>query len=757
MIAAKINIPEDQLKQEQLKGARLSIYFRWALILVLSILLSIQHTVGYHDISSHAVIFIIAYSFTNLILWFAIKKDYNPRYLSFVSALIDTGFICYHIYGMAAYFDPRAATAAATIFLIPAIFLIYTFRLDRGLMYFLIAISVTGFNYVFFTQYFQSPEFFSESISLSPMSHIFKTVYIAFIGFLCIYMQTSIFKFIRKQLVLAIEKSKIDTEFQVEQEKNRYANQLIEKEKALNKKLENEIHKKDKIANQLKENKELLKSIISNLLGFTYRCMPDNKYTMLFISDQIEDISGYKPEDFIDNKILSYITLIHPDDLEYVRKKIPEAIANKKQFELEYRLKHKNGDLVWVHEAGQGVYDADGNVLYIDGIITDISVKKYTEIELKETQALINTLISNLVSAVSRCLYDESFTVKFYSEKIYDITGYYATDFIDNKKIKFVDIIHNEDLEMLIEHIDYAIKNKTSYSIEFRIIHRNGNIVWVHENGQPIFDENDKVIYLDGITTDITDKKNAEQSLILAKLELEQLNAKLEETVKERTKELTEVNTKLVKLQKENLQSQFDVLKQQVNPHFLFNSLNVLTSLIKIDPDLAESFTEKLSKVYRYVLENKEKDIVSLNTELDFMTAYLFLLDIRFMGKILIKINIDKSKKDLMILPMALQLLIENAIKHNTFSKTNPLSINVKVDKNDYLVVSNNKQIRETQIQSTGVGLLNIQNRYELISNKKPFFDNTKDEFVAKIPLVDESELLMKNNNQRKKRKLQKD
>jgi LytS/YehU family sensor histidine kinase len=206
--------------------------------------------------------------------------------------------------------------------------------------------------------------------------------------------------------------------------------------------------------------------------------------------------------------------------------------------------------------------------------------------------------------------------------------------------------------------------------------------------------------------------------------------------VAERTKQLTEVNTQLLKVQKENLQSQFEVLKQQVNPHFLFNSLNVLTSLIKIDPDLAESFTERLSKVYRYVLENKEKDVVLLSTELEFLNAYLFLLEIRFMNKIVIGINIDKSYYDFQILPIAIQLLIENAVKHNTFSKVKPLKIEIFVDGQQKLNIINNLNLRETKFASTGVGLENISRRYALVSDQKPEFNNTGSQFIAKLPLL---------------------
>jgi LytS/YehU family sensor histidine kinase len=210
----------------------------------------------------------------------------------------------------------------------------------------------------------------------------------------------------------------------------------------------------------------------------------------------------------------------------------------------------------------------------------------------------------------------------------------------------------------------------------------------------------------------------------------------LSKRVAERTKQLTEVNTQLLKVQKENLQSQFEVLKQQVNPHFLFNSLNVLTSLIKVDPDLAESFTERLSKVYRYVLENKEKELVSLSTELEFLKAYLFLLEIRFLKKLFVEIKIDKSYHDYLILPIAIQLIIENAIKHNTFSKIQPLKIEIFVDEQQRLNIVNNLNLRETKFISTGVGLENINRRYALVSDQRPEFIKTSEHFIAKLPLL---------------------
>lgn len=162
----------------------------------------------------------------------------------------------------------------------------------------------------------------------------------------------------------------------------------------------------------------------------------------------------------------------------------------------------------------------------------------------------------------------------------------------------------------------------------------------------------------------------------------------------------------------------------------------MLTSLIKVDPDLAELFTERLSKVYRYVLENKEKELVSLSTELEFLNAYQFLLEIRFMEKLFINIKIEKTFLDYQILPIAIQLLIENAIKHNTFSKAQPLKIEIFVDEWQRLNIVNNLNVRETKLVSTGVGLANINRRYTLVCDRKPEFIKTSDYFIARLPLL---------------------
>ena len=436
----------ESIDQERLKGARMSVYFRWLFIAMLVFTVTMQLISGYRAESIHSFRLILIYLIANFGLWYAVRKKYDPPFVGYLSAILDVGIITFHLYYLSVHFDPVASAAAATTFLFPIIFLLYTFRLDRSLLLFVVLFSVVLFNVNYYIQYSSAEEQFGISLSLSPISQMFKSIYILFIGFLCIYMQYSISEFIQKQVAEAAEKARLDERIKMEEQKNLHARELIEQEKRMNRQL---------------------------------------------------------------------------------------------------------------------------------------------------------------------------------------------------------------------EHL-----------------------------------------------------------------------------VEERTLELTRANTQLINLQKENLQSQFEVLKQQVNPHFLFNSLNVLSSLIRIDPALAETFTEKLSKVYRYVLEHKDKDLVSLSTELEFLTAYLFLLEIRFMNKIVIDLGIDRKYYDLQIPPIAIQLVIENAIKHNTFSRAEPLKIEIFVDESLNLNIVNNLRLRETRFASTGVGIENITRRYGLVSARRPEFIKTDDFFVARLPLL---------------------
>jgi two-component system, LytTR family, sensor kinase len=194
------------------------------------------------------------------------------------------------------------------------------------------------------------------------------------------------------------------------------------------------------------------------------------------------------------------------------------------------------------------------------------------------------------------------------------------------------------------------------------------------------------------------------------------------------------------KHKKDALQAQYLSLKSQVNPHFLFNNLSVLSSLVYKNQDQAVDFINQLSKVYRYVLDQHSKEITEVKEELEFIESYIFLLKIRF-GESLIFINkTDERCKNKLIPPMALQLLIENAIKHNIIRSDAPLKIEL-LSEDNYLVVKNNFQFRKPEEAESGTGLPNIISRYQYFTNEQVIIENDNKFFTVKIPLLNSPEL----------------
>jgi sensor histidine kinase YesM len=188
------------------------------------------------------------------------------------------------------------------------------------------------------------------------------------------------------------------------------------------------------------------------------------------------------------------------------------------------------------------------------------------------------------------------------------------------------------------------------------------------------------------------------------------------------------------KYKRETLQARYDALMSQVNPHFLFNSFNVLTDLVYVDQDLAAKFIQQLSKVYRYVLESSNKEFVPLTTEIEFLRAYVFLLQIRFGNNLQVSWP-DSIPEHYKVVPLCLQLLIENAIKHNVVSQEEPLHITISLEK-EMIEVSNTLQRRNVVEHSTGMGLANIKSRYEHLGTRQVLINETHNSFSVQIPLL---------------------
>ncbi|TCN70566.1 sensor histidine kinase [Acetobacteroides hydrogenigenes] len=178
---------------------------------------------------------------------------------------------------------------------------------------------------------------------------------------------------------------------------------------------------------------------------------------------------------------------------------------------------------------------------------------------------------------------------------------------------------------------------------------------------------------------------------------------------------------------------QYEMLKNQVNPHFLFNSLNVLTSLVETDPDAATKFIRKLAEVYRYVLDIKDKELVPLSEELRLAEAYVYMQKNRFGDNLIVNNSVNPDSKQ--IVPLALQMLIENAVKHNVVSSDKPLTIDI-YENGGYLVCENNLQKKSTLPDSNTIGLNNIRERYVFLTHTPMEFGEKDGKFVVKLPLV---------------------
>ena len=187
------------------------------------------------------------------------------------------------------------------------------------------------------------------------------------------------------------------------------------------------------------------------------------------------------------------------------------------------------------------------------------------------------------------------------------------------------------------------------------------------------------------------------------------------------------------KLKREQLALQYETLKSQVNPHFLFNNLNSLTSLISTNPDKAIDFVKKLSEVYRYVLDQKDHELVALETELKFLESYIFLQKIRFETNLNVQINVNPGK--FKVIPLSVQMLVENAIKHNEISDKNPLSICIYSTADDYLIVENQLQ-KKSGSEGSGSGIQNIKDQYEFFTSKKVIISENTEKFIVSIPLL---------------------
>jgi PAS domain S-box-containing protein len=264
------------------------------------------------------------------------------------------------------------------------------------------------------------------------------------------------------------------------------------------------------------------KALATNIPGVVFRSLIDDAWTELFISDGIEQLTGYPASDFVGSRVRSCASVIHPDDLPLCDRVTQDAVANHRSYCLEYRVLHKDGSVRWASERTQPVYDESGRPLYIDGVIFDITERKKAEAalaashaELRRREAEFRSLLSNIPGTVYRCLSDSEWTPIFLSGAVEAVCGYGAEEFLA-KRANFPSMVHPDDLAAIERTTEIAIVQRTPFEIEYRITRRDGAVRWVQDRGRAVHDEEGRFLHIDGCIFDITERKEAEAALAAA-------------------------------------------------------------------------------------------------------------------------------------------------------------------------------------------------------------------------------------------------
>jgi PAS domain S-box-containing protein len=270
----------------------------------------------------------------------------------------------------------------------------------------------------------------------------------------------------------------------------------------------------------LQRSEDQFRSIIAHIPGTCFRMLPDSGWTPVFLSEGIERITGRPASAFMSQGMRYVDMLVHPDDVAATDSATRVALAERRPFTVEYRVVHQDGGIRWAHEEGQGVYDADGKLLHVDGVILDITQRKQAEEALRESEAKFASLVANIPGVCYRTRIDENWTMLFLSPEMEAISGYPPDAFGPGGTTAFVDVVHPEDREKIRQVILEAVDGHRPFQAEYRIVRPDGAVRWVLDRGQASFDADGNAHFQDGVMFDITESKEARQQAAAAAAEL---------------------------------------------------------------------------------------------------------------------------------------------------------------------------------------------------------------------------------------------
>ena len=332
-----------------------------------------------------------------------------------------------------------------------------------------------------------------------------------------------------------------------------------------------DITERKRIDELLHTSEEKFRTLVSNIPGAVYRCKNDPDWTMEYISGTIQEITGYPASDFIGNKVRTYSSIIHPEDKDKVLKFVQDGVTQKKAFTGEYRIIHVDGSYKWVYEKVQGVFGKDGQILWLDGVILDITSRKQTEEELRRKEENNKLLAESITDVVS--LHDLDGTFLYVSPSVQKLSGWIPEEIIGSK---FYDRIHPEDVDLVYNEVEKKIKEGLDAVAEWRCICKDGSQKWIETITHVITDIEGKPYRMICSSRNITSRKNAED-------ELQHYKVHLEELLQERTKDLAHINQKLKMEITEHQQTENKLRESEEKYRTVFENTGMATVIIEKD------------------------------------------------------------------------------------------------------------------------------------------------------------------------------
>ena len=274
-----------------------------------------------------------------------------------------------------------------------------------------------------------------------------------------------------------------------------------------------ERHKRMLVEAELAESQRVLSTFTDKLPGMVYRCRNDENWTQMFVSKGVEQLTGYQPDDLVDNRVVAYVELIHPDDRDRIWRIVQHAVAHKQPFTVTYRIRTKEGQEKWVWEQGGGLFDENGELLGLEGLILDVTEQEQAQEALAQSEERFRALAENVPGVIYLCLNDARFTMAFINQQVEHLTGYAPQLFLDDE-ISFVELYHPDDVPAIEAEVGAALEEKRPFRVQYRLKHRDGQWRWVEEMGTGVYSDDGELLFLEGILIDVTQRLSQEETLL---------------------------------------------------------------------------------------------------------------------------------------------------------------------------------------------------------------------------------------------------